>query len=191
MTAMPATDAPRRMTVEEFLAVPESEPGRWELIDGEVVVSDPTFLHQQTATNLLFALETWRRAADRRGVVNLPVDTAGGPDTIVAPDLQWWSHGRDLPDPTTRPYPLGDLVVEVRSPSTWAVDVGRKRAIYEREGVRELWLVDPLSQTVLVFARSSAAAAEFDVARDLGPGDALTSPLLPEFSVGVAELFAS
>ena len=108
---------------------------------------------------------------------------------MLGPDLQWWAHGRDLPGPFTRPHPLGDLVVEVRSPSTWAVDIGRKRRLFEQHGVRELWLVDPLSRTVLVFARSGPEAAEFDVERDLGPEDELSSPLLPGFAVSVAEVF--
>jgi Uma2 family endonuclease len=178
------------MTVEEFLAVPETEPGHWELVDGEVVVNFPTLTHQRTVLRLGVAFTIWSRAAPGRGEATLEIDTVAGPDSVLGPDLQWYAHDRDLPDPNTRPFPLGDLVIEVRSPSTWAVDVGRKRAIYEREGVRELWLVDPLSRTVLVFARSTAAATEFDDARDLGPADTLGSPLLPDFTLAVADLFA-
>ncbi len=189
MKAMSATSLPRRMTVEEFLAVPEEEPGHWELIEGEVVVSFPTRAHERAVMNLVTDLNVWRRARAGRGVVCLPIDTSAGLGSILAPDLQWWSEDRELPAPTTRPHPLGDLVVEVRSPSTWAVDVGRKRAIYEREGVAELWLVDPLSRTVLVFARSAPGAPAFDQARDLQPGDELTSPLLPGFIVAVDTIF--
>lgn len=191
MNTVPAsTSPPRRMTVEEFLAVPETEPGHWELVDGEVVVSFPTFTHQQAVLDLGVAFRNWSRAASGRGTVTLEIDTVAGSESIFGPDLQWYAHDRELPDPNTRPFPLGDLVVEVRSPSTWAVDVGRKLAIYERAGVRELWLVDPLSRTVLVFARSTAAASAFDLARDLGPDDTLSSPLLPDFALAVADLFA-
>jgi len=190
MTPVPRLSATQRMTVEEYLAEPEAEVGHWELLEGEVVVSWPTFAHEQAVLNLAAEIRTWIRAASRRGTVSLTIDTVAGPTSILGPDLQWWADDRKLPDPTTRPYPAGDIVVEVRSPSTWAVDISRKRRLYEREGVQELWLVDPLSRTVLVFARSSAEAGEFDVARDLGPDDTLDSPLLPEFAVTVAELFA-
>lgn len=186
---MPASTGPERMSVVEFLARPEPETGHYELIDGELVVSWPTYAHERAALNLAAELRSWRRAEPGRGRISLAIDSRAGEASIVGPDLQWWAAGRVLPSETTRPWPLGDLVVEVRSPSTWAVDVGRKRTIYEEQGVQELWLVDPLSETILIFARSAPEAAGFDRARDLGPEDVLDSPLMPGFSVGVAGLF--
>jgi len=35
------------MTVAEFMAIPEDEPGHWELVEGEVVVNFPTGAHQR------------------------------------------------------------------------------------------------------------------------------------------------
>ena len=189
MSSVTGLTAPQRMTVGEYMALPELEVGHRELVEGEVVVSFPTFAHEQAVLNIAFALKSWIRAESGRGTISLPIDTAAGPTSMLGPDLQWWTAGRELPDRFTRPYPAGDLVVEVRSPSTWAIDVGKKRRLYEGEGVRELWLVDPLSGTVLVFARSSPAAGELDAARDLGPDDALASPLLPGFALPVADIF--
>ena len=42
-------------------------------------------------------------------------------------------------------YGTPDLVVEILSRSTARYDKGRKKDIYERFGVREYWIVDPLS----------------------------------------------
>ena len=43
MTVMPIAQA---MTAEEFINLPVSEHGRpWSLVEGEVVVNEPTFLH--------------------------------------------------------------------------------------------------------------------------------------------------
>ncbi len=56
------------MTAEEFLALPVPERGRpWNLIAGEVVVSEPTALHGDVVQNLLFALESWARAEPGEG----------------------------------------------------------------------------------------------------------------------------
>ena len=39
-----------------------------------------------------------------------------------------------------------DFVLEVASPNTWRDDVGPKRRLYERLGVREYWLHDPTGE---------------------------------------------
>ncbi len=189
MHTMPSV-APQRMTAEEFLTWPGREDRRWlELIDGEVVVDEPTPLHQHVLLEIAARIRNWSREAPDRGMPLLPIDTWFDPWTVLGPDLQWYAAGRELPDMTTRPWPSGDLVVEVRSPSTWHRDVGRKREHYERDGVRELWLVDPSTRTVLAHRRSEGSAT-FDITTEIGGGQTLASPLLPGFAVPVAELFA-
>lgn len=189
MSSMPAA-APQRMTAAQFLELPERTTGRRrELLDGEVVVNEPTPRHQLAVRNLLLALTAWTRAGDDRGFVTLNIDTLVDETTVLVPDIQWYVDGRDLPPLDRPPWPLGDLVVEVRSPSTWHRDVGRKRALYQREGVQELWLVDPPAACVLVFRRSSGSVT-FDVTDEVDGDATLTSPLLPDFAVGVSSLFA-
>jgi len=179
------------MTVEEFLAQPESERGIHELIDGEVVVTDPSTAHQLVVGELHGELRTWCRSDAGSGRVIGAIDTAVGPRTILVPDLQWFADASVLEPRLERPKPLGQVVVEVRSPSTWSRDVGVKRAAYEREGVAELWLIDPISQTVLVYRRSTRSSPTFDIGLDLvSPGEELTSPLLPGFAMRLEALFA-
>lgn len=86
---------------------------------------------------------------------------------------------------------MPDLAVEVRSPSTWRFDIGAKKANYERHGLAELWLVDTAADVVLVFRRSVPDATRFDISLELTSADALTSPLLPGFSLLVGEIFAA
>jgi len=73
-----------------------------------------------------------------------------GADVLV-PDLAGWRRARmpRLPDgayTTLAP----DWVCEVVSPSTASLDRVKKLAIYAREGVSHLWLVDPLARTIEV-----------------------------------------
>ena len=44
-----------------------------------------------------------------------------------------------------------DLVVEVLSPSSITRDKGVKKDAYERAGVKEYWIVDPISQSIEVY----------------------------------------
>jgi Uma2 family endonuclease len=178
------------MTAEEFLALPAPEhPQRRELVDGEVVVSEPRPLHQRVLMDLAFALESWTRADPARGEATLPLDVKLDDRNVYAPDLLFYAGDRGPGRSEVVPSPLPDLAVEVRSPSTWRYDVGVKKAVYERLGLRELWLVDTAADEVLVFRRSGPAAAGFDVALELDRGGELSSPLLPGFGLTLAELF--
>jgi Uma2 family endonuclease len=84
---------------------------------------------------------------------------------------------------------LPDLVVEVRSPSTWRLDLGPKRARYGESGIAELWLVDTEVEVVTVHRRTAPGTIAYDVALDFGVGDTLASPLLPGFELPVADVF--
>src|SRR2546427_11231382 len=44
-----------------------------------------------------------------------------------------------------------DWMCEVVSPSTGAIDRGRKMRIYARERVAHLWMVDPLARTLEIY----------------------------------------
>ncbi len=178
------------MTAEEFIAAPEPEHGRpWNLIDGEVVVNLPTRLHGQAQDNLLFALKVWIRSETGRGRAGSPADVGLDERNVFAPDVHWYAAGRVPSAGAGPPYPMPDLAVEVRSPSTWRFDLGVKKTGYERHGLRELWLVDTLARTVLVYRRSTAGAAEFDVALEVSEDEQLMSPLLPGFELAVADIF--
>lgn len=176
-----------RLSIEEFLGG-DWPPGA-QLVDGEVIVNDPTFQHQRICLRLLYALEHWCRQGERRGEVGDGGNWAVAPGQLYKPDV-WWvppDHAFDFPARHDAPPAL---VVEVRSPGTWRLDVGRKKQVYEASGVRELWLVDTPVSTVLVFRRTSAESPGFDDDAELGLGDSLASALLPGFALAADDLFA-
>lgn len=187
---MEAMTATAQMTAEEFLALPEDPNGqRSQLIDGEVVMSEPTRMHNGSQAATFFALGRWTRDAPGRGWVGFPLNIQIDDRNVHAPDVVWYREGRAPGRDDPAPYPAPDLAVEVRSPSTWRLNIGRKKDNYERRGVGELWLVDTAADVVFVFRRSQPDATRFDVSLDASPGDTLTSPLLPGFAVAVDEIF--
>src|SRR4051812_47377614 len=117
------------MTAREFIAAPAPDHGRpWNLVDGEVLVNEATWTHAAVQGNLLFALTRWTRDEAGRGNVGLPIDVRLDDRNVFAPDLRWYREGRVPDRDAYPPYPMPDLAVEVRSPSTWRYDVGSKRA---------------------------------------------------------------
>ena len=189
MTIMPVAE---RMTAAKFLALPVPERGRpWNLVEGEVVVNEPTRLHAGALGALHLALGSWTQGEEAaRGEASLAVDVELDGRNVFAPDLLWWAEGRVPPRDARPPYPMPDIAVEVRSPATWRYDIGEKKAGYERHGLPELWLLDTAAEVVLVFRRSQPNAATFDVALELGGAEELTSPLLPGFAPAVESLFS-
>jgi Uma2 family endonuclease len=190
---MDAVTATAEMTATEFLALalrPEGQIRR-ELIDGEIVVSEASWAHNESQVTVVFALESWVRGAPRRGSVGLPLDVLLDERNVHCPDVVWYRHGRSPKRGDPIPYAIPDIAVEIRSPSTWRYDIGAKKANYERYGLPELWLVDTAADVVLVFRRSKPDAPRFDVSLELSATDELTSPLLPDFSLPVGEIFAA
>jgi Uma2 family endonuclease len=178
------------MTADEYLALePPPARRRLELVEGEVVVHEPTWMHGDAQERIVFALGQWTRAAAGRGRAHLPLDVKLDERNVYAPDVVWYCEGRVPARNDPPPYPPPDLAVEVRSPSTWRFDIGAKKRNYERYGVAELWLVDTAAGVVLVFRRSSPKAPAFDLSEELDTQATLTSPLLPGFALPVAEIF--
>lgn len=178
----------RRLTADEYLALPLEER-HTQLIDGEIVVSDPRFRHQRILTELVRLLANWLVDHPGLGEAGVGCNWRLDDRNVFVPDV-WFLREEHRPegDPLAADGPP-DLAVEVRSPTTWRYDVGRKKLAYERLGLAELWLVDTESNTVLVFRRSTAKAAEFDVALEVAAGEQLTTPLLPGLVIDVAALF--
>jgi Uma2 family endonuclease len=181
----------QRMTTDEFLATyTEESPGRTiQLIAGEVVVNQPALPHQRALFKLVYALGAWAQEEAGRGEVSLPLDVRVDDENVYAPDLLWYAEERVAGLGDHGPYPIPELAVEVRSPSTWRYDVGVKRHVYEQRGLRELWLVDTKAHSVLVYRRSTAEATAFDVSLELERDDTVSSPLLPGFALPVAAVF--
>ena len=74
-------------------------------------------------------------------------------DDVVVPDIAGWRRERMPELPTGAYITLApDWVCEVLSPSTRTLDLGGKRAVYARERVSYLWLVDPDAQSLEAFA---------------------------------------
>jgi len=178
------------MTADEYLALPPTDQNRrLELIDGELVVNEPKLGHQQVVLRLAHQIMTWIDGGSGRGNVFMP-DVYLTDRDVFSPDVVWVGPGYRYPEDDGALRDPPELVIEVRSPSTWRHDRGRKRDLYEAAGVVELWLVDHLSGTVEVHRRSSPGAPGFDERHVLHAGDTLTTPLLPGLVLDLAALFA-
>lgn len=147
---MPAQRTPpRRWTEAEFYQARDAAPfgERWELLDGEVLVTpSPHWTHQGVAVQLAFRLNAYVQQHALGKVFTSPLDVklelglVLQPDILIVPagELEKWS------DTVRRLL----LAVEVLSPSSARFDRVTKRPGYQRNRVPEYWIVDAESRTV-------------------------------------------
>ncbi|MBA3560493.1 MAG: Uma2 family endonuclease [Gemmatimonadaceae bacterium] len=162
-----AMPAPTTWTRDHVLDLMEHSPTHWpryELVDGELLVTPAPRLAHQHAHSVLLGLIIGYVNAHRIGLaMSAPGDISLDGKSLLQPDIFVvpWISGR-------RPRDWEDvksllLVVEVLSPSTRQLDRGLRKRFYQRHGVPEFWTVDLDSQIV---ERSRPVDRSPEVVRD-------------------------
>jgi len=174
-----------KLTYADYVALPD-DGLRHEIIDGEHYVSpSPATRHQRISRNLLHLIQTYLDTHPIGEIFGAPFDALLSEFDIVVPDLLYLSRerARFLTEKNLQGPP--DLVIEILSPSTRSRDERLKRDLYERVGVQEYWLVDPLRDVILVYRRETQ---RFAAAERYARGDFVTTPLLPGLELSVDEV---
>ena len=146
----------RRFTYADYLKWPDDE--RSELIDGESHATSPalTISHQTLVLNIGKQIDHALEGTSCRALI-APVDvllpTSEEADdhftTVVQPDILVVCDAKKITERNVRGAP--DWIIEVLSAATARHDHLTKRAIYERAGVREYWLVHPVDHVITVY----------------------------------------
>jgi len=176
-----------RLTSAQYYAA--SVEADWtQLVEGEIVVSEPKPIHALLQVRLTVALQSWVEG-EGSGLVLLTTNVEMDRHNVYGPDLMWFSESHRPQDLDEYPERIPDLCVEIRSPGTWRYDIGAKMRVYESGGLPELWLVDDIAENVFVYRRSTLRSPSFDVALELARGDTLACPQLSGFGLPLDELF--
>ena len=186
---MSATLTPGKLlTAEEFATMPPPADGaRQELVQGRIIALPPVQgIHGIVAAEIAFLLRT----ACGRGPARLGFVTCESgfivqrdPDTVCGPDVAFW-RATEQPDLPAGYFAVpAAIVAEVLSPEDRMPRVREKVREYVAAGVRLVWLVNPETRTVTVYA-GSMRGLELDDAETLDGGD-----VLPGFACRVAEFF--
>jgi Uma2 family endonuclease len=153
----PRANDTHHYTYADYLTWPEGPSD--ELIDGTLYVREPTAptLTHQGIVGELYGQAYMALREKPCKVYVAPVDVrlpkSTEPDleidTIVQPDILIVCDEQKLDARGVRGAP--DWIAEVLSPSTASYDRNIKVPVYERAGVRELWLVDPIDRSVAIY----------------------------------------
>jgi Uma2 family endonuclease len=176
-----------KLTIDQLEALPDDD-NRYELIDGELIVSKaPGIPHQLSLGRLFYRLTSY--------LVNNPIGLLiYGPGVVfddyngVIPDMVFVSAERQHIINERGLIDAPDLMVEVVSPGERNSERDRqlKRQLYSHRGVREYWVVDPELRTIEIY-RLNENVLVLDAT--LRGEDVLTSELLPGFNCTVSDFF--
>ncbi|HAM54316.1 MAG: hypothetical protein A2X51_04745 [Candidatus Rokubacteria bacterium GWC2_70_24] len=175
------------LTYADYAALPD-DGRRYELHAGELSVTPaPGTRHQIVSANLFEILRHHVRARSLGQVLYAPVDCIMSDITVVQPDIVYMDVAtvermseRGIEGPPT-------LAVEILSPSTRQIDLGRKMQLYARHAVPHYWIVDPEARAIEAYGLAGQAYA---VAARLAGQAAGTLPPFPDLAIAPAALWA-
>ena len=136
--------APQKLTYEEFLQW-DGENQHVEWVDGEVIPTAPVGDAHQDLGRWLISLFVFFNDAEGLGAIRYePFQMKTGPGLPGrSPDILFVGKRNLSRLKHNHLEGPADLVVEIISPGSGAVDRGEKYFEYEEGGVREYWLIDP------------------------------------------------
>jgi Uma2 family endonuclease len=152
MTAKPLK---KGATYDDLRDVPDHYVA--EMFDGELYASPrPAIPHAHAGSVLGGKLNgAFHRLGPGGWVILYEPELHFGKDVLV-PDIAGWRRERMPTLPSVAYLTLApDWVCEILSPSTEALDRGKKLHRYARERVGHVWLIEPLRQTLEVLSLES------------------------------------
>lgn len=172
------------VTIDDMYHMPD-DGRKYELVDGEIVVSPSSYLHGEIAFKIARIIATFlddhpigKIYGDNVGVI-FPTGNLRSPDAFFIRTEKL--PGGKSPDTFGEFVP--DLAVEVLSPGNRSRYVANKIGEFLECGVPIVWVVDPRTQTVTVY-RSLTDTQQFRATDTIS-----AEPVLPGFTCLVSRFF--
>jgi Uma2 family endonuclease len=179
--ATPAVE-PKPLTVEDMASMPR-DGRKYELIEGELVVSPAGMRHEEIGARLLVSIGIYLMTHCLGKVFGSSVGFELPSGNLLSPDASFVRMDR-FPDgmvPDTFGRFAPDLAVEILSPSDSMARVEQKVELYLKNGTQLVWVINPTGARATVYrADGTAAIVRGDGALD---GEAV----LPGFTCALAD----
>lgn len=179
------------LTYREFkeMEFDDNDTSWYEIINGELVRKQaPTTDYQSIAFETVLKLGNFVKSNRSGKVLFAPLDVVFEDENMFHPDILFIKKERLFIVDEKEKVVMGapDLVVEILSKSTAVDDKGDKKDVYERFGVREYWLVDPVKKSFEIY---SLINDRFKLTSYLEDDGILKSNLLEGFEMDIEQLF--
>ena len=174
-------------TYDDYAALPE-DGNRYEILNGVLIMApSPNGPHQDAALRFGYYLLTIVEFAGLGKVRISPADVELSPHNVVHPDVFVVLNEHMDRVKEKRVIGAPDLVIELASPSTAAIDRLTKYELYARHGVSEYWIAKPDKRTIEVMVLENGAYRSLGIFEGK---QTLPSRIVPNLPVHVEQFFA-
>ena len=176
----------KKYTVDDYLLLEEGAP--FQLIENDLVMSpSPLPLHQIISIKMSTWISNFLNQTNNKGVaMYAPMDVYFDEGNVFQPDLLFIAE-ENLEIIKSRVEGAPDMVIEILSPSNAYYDLRLKKGIYEKFGVKEYIIVDPIEQSAEVHSIENGV---YVLKQKAQKSDTLHSVILPGLSFDLAKIFA-
>jgi Uma2 family endonuclease len=181
------TTQTKLITYDDYRTLPD-DGKRYEIVGGELVMSPgATFYHQIISGNIFRELDNYVSENNLGRVVYAPFDIVLSMTDVVQPDLMYIANERTHIITENNIVAAPDLVAEIISESTKVRDQTTKKALYEKYGVKEYWLVYPVEERVEQFILRGEA---FELKGELQASQKIVSNVMDGCSISLEKIFS-
>ncbi len=171
-------------TDQDFAELPEGTLA--ELLEGEIfMVPAPIPEHQRISGKLYAFLLQYVERKNLGEIFFSPIDVFLDEHNVVQPDLVYISEEKRSIIGEKRIEGAPDWIAEILSEGNAYHDLKTKKKLYERHGVAEYWIVDPMERSVEVYRNGESG---FKLITSSTSGK-IESSVLDGFSVEIDRIF--
>ncbi|WP_448702829.1 Uma2 family endonuclease [Mucilaginibacter sp. AW1-3] len=176
----------KRYTDRDYSLLEEGAP--FQLIHNDLVMSpSPSILHQRIFVRISNIIAFFSAAYLKGEWFYAPTDVWLDDGNVYQPDILYIVENRRAELIKERIEGAPDLIIEILSPSNAYYDLRQKKDIYEKYGVKEYIIVDPIQENAEVHALENGV---FTLKQKAAKTQQLNSLLLPGLVFDLSKIFA-
>ena len=175
----------KKYTVKDYDLLEEGAP--FQLINFDLVMSpSPLAVHQQILFNLSEIIVLYNINSRTGQWMYAPMDVKFDDGNVLQPDILFISEERKAELIKDRVEGAPDLIIEILSPSNAYYDLRQKKELYEKYGVKEYIIIDPIAQNADLYILKEGVYQLNQKAQKL---EQLNSVLLPGLAIDLQKIF--
>jgi len=183
---MLTADKKRKYTVEDYLMLEEGAP--FQLINYDLIMSpSPIPAHQQLSAKIIQLLLNFLDSINDNGfLVSAPMDVKFDDGNVFQPDILYIKESRVADLVKDRIEGAPDLIIEILSPYTAYYDLRQKKDVYEKYGVAEYIIIDPVQENADMYKLTNGG---YSLHQKVLKTETLVSLIIPGFKLELSKLF--